>query len=107
MIDPAVQRKGRMDLRIEVPAPDVKTREAIFRIHLKDRPIADDINYEELAKATDNYASADIAFIVNESAMMAALADMPITQQHLLNSIKGTPSSLESPAENRKRIGFK
>ena len=107
MIDPAVQRKGRMDLRIEVPAPDVKTREAIFRIHLKGRPITDDINYEELAKATDNYASADIAFIVNESAMMAALADMPISQQHLLNSIKGTPSSLESPAKHRKRIGFK
>jgi transitional endoplasmic reticulum ATPase len=107
MIDPAVLRRGRMDLHIEIPAPDVRTREAIFKIHLKGRPVADDINYQELAQLTDNYASSDIAFIVNESAMMAALADIPIGQQQLVNSIKSNPSSLGGPKENRKRIGFK
>ena len=107
MIDPAVLRRGRMDLHIEIPAPDERTREEIFKIHLKGRPVADDINYQELAQLTDNYASSDIAFIVNESAMMAALADIPIGQQQLVNSIKSNPSSLGGPKENRKRIGFK
>ena len=83
MIDPAVLRRGRMDLHIEIPAPDAATREEIFKIHLKDRPVSEDINYKELAELTDNYASSDIAFIVNESAMMAALADIPIGQQQL------------------------
>ena len=107
MIDPAVLRRGRMDLHIEIPAPDAATREEIFKIHLKDRPVSEDINYKELAELTDNYASSDIAFIVNESAMMAALADIPIGQQQLVNSIKSNPSSLGGPKENRKRIGFK
>lgn len=107
MIDPAVLRRGRMDLHIEIPAPDAATREEIFKIHLKDRPVSEDINYKELAELTDNYASSDIAFIVNESAMMAALADIPIGQQQLVNSIKSNPSSLGGPKDNRKRIGFK
>lgn len=107
MIDPAVLRRGRMDLHIEIPAPDAQTREAIFKIHLKDRPVAEDIDYSELAELTDNYASSDIAFIVNESAMMAALADCPIGRQQLVNSIKSNPSSLGGPKQDRKRIGFK
>ena len=107
MIDPAVLRRGRMDLHIEIPAPDAKTREAIFKIHLKGRPVGDDIDYSELAELTDNYASSDIAFIVNESAMMAALADCPIGRQQLVNSIKSNPSSLGGAKQDRKRIGFK
>jgi transitional endoplasmic reticulum ATPase len=107
MIDPAVLRRGRMDLKVEIPAPDAQTREAIFRIHLKGRPVSDDIDYAELAAMTDNYASADIAFIVNEAAMMAALADSLIERQHLVNSIKANPSSLGSSKSERPRIGFR
>lgn len=106
MIDPAVLRRGRMDLHVEVPAPDAETRESIFRIHLKGRPLSEDINYTELAELTDNYASSDIAFIVNESAMTAALADTPIGQKNLVNSIKCNPSSLGPGKTERKKIGF-
>lgn len=105
LIDPAVLRKGRMDLKVEIPAPDEKTRSLIFNIHLKDRPLSDDVDTAELAKLTDNYAAADIAFIVNEAAMTAALADELISQNHLVNSIKSNKSSLP-PKENRTRIGF-
>ncbi len=105
LIDPAVLRKGRMDLHIEIPAPDEKTRSLIFGIHLKDRPLSDDVDTAELALKTDNYAAADIAFIVNEAAMAAALADEPISQKHLLNSIASNKSSLP-PKETRRKIGF-
>lgn len=105
LIDPAVLRKGRMDLHVEIPAPDEKTRSLIFDIHLKDRPIADDVDTVELAQKTDNFAAADIAFIVNEAAMAAALSDEPISQKHLLNSIKSNKSSLP-PKETRNKIGF-
>lgn len=107
MIDQAILRRGRMDIHIEIPAPDAQTREQIFKIHLKGRPVADDIDYKELAELTDNYASADIAFIVNEAAMMSALADCPIGRQQLINSIKANPSSLGRPQKDRKHIGFK
>jgi len=105
MIDPAVLRKGRMDLHVEIPAPDEETRKAILKIHMKDRPSCDDINYDELASITDNYASSDLAFIVNEAAMMAALADTDISQEHLKNSIKNNPSSLKKSDKMRK-IGY-
>lgn len=106
LIDPAVLRKGRMDLHVEIPAPDESTRKLIFRLHLKDRPVSDDIDVEELSRLTDRYASSDIAFIVNEAAMMAALADELITQNHLINSIKANKSSLDAGSKPRTKIGF-
>lgn len=105
MIDPAVLRKGRMDLHVEIPSPDAKTRALIFKIHLKDRPLADDIDYAVLAAKTENYAASDIAFIVNDAAMNAALADKDISQEHLEHSIRCTPSSLPD-TRTRKKIGF-
>ena len=105
MIDPAVLRKGRLDLHVEIPAPDPETRKKMFEIHLKDRPLSGDIDIDRLASLTDGYASSDIAFIVNEAAMVAALADEPISNLHLEDSIKGNPSSLHR--EERRKIGFK
>ena len=104
MIDPAVLRKGRMDLKSEIPAPDAETRRAMFAIHLKGRPLSDDVDLDRLALLSDGYASSDIAFIVNEAAMVAALADESISQEILEKSIKGNPSSLSAP--KRPRIGF-
>ena len=106
MIDHAILRKGRMDLHIEIPAPDARTRSLIFKIHLKDRPLDANIDYDELADKTENYAASDIAFIVNDAAMNAALADKDISQEHLLNAIKCTRSSLGGPAVERKKIGY-
>ena len=105
MIDNAVLRKGRLDLHVEIPAPDAETRKKMFRIHLKGRPCAEDIDFDRLAELTDNYASADIAFIVNEAAMVAALSDSDITNEILAESIRCNKSSLP-PKEQRTKIGF-
>ena len=105
LIDSAVLRKGRMDLHVEIPAPDAETRKLMFILHLKNRPVSDDVNADELAQLTENYAAADIAFIVNEAAMMAALADDLIRQEYLINSIKCNKSSLGEVCKRRK-IGF-
>ena len=104
MIDPAVLRKGRMDLKYEIPAPDPETRRAMFALHLKGRPTTEDIDLNRLALLSDGYASSDIAFVVNESAMVAALADEPISQQILEESLRCNPSSLSAP--KRPKIGF-
>ena len=105
MIDPAVLRKGRMDLHYEIPAPDLEVRKAMFKIHLKGRPCSEDIDIDRLAELTAGYASSDISFIVNESAMVAALGDEPICQRILEESVRYNPSSLAKKTD-RPRIGF-
>lgn len=106
MIDPAVLRKGRLDLQIEVPAPEHETRRLMFLHHLKGRPLADGIDPDRLAALTDGYASSDIAFIANDAALVAALADEPISQRHLEDSIRCNPSSLKQK-DIRRSIGYR
>jgi transitional endoplasmic reticulum ATPase len=67
IVDPALLRPGRFDKLIEVPVPDVKAREAIFNIHLKDKPISKGVSVKELAKETEGFSGADISAIVNEA----------------------------------------
>ena len=105
MIDPAVLRKGRLDLHVEIPAPDQETRKKMFQIHLKDRPQEENLNLDNLARLTDGYASSDIAFLVNEAAMVAALSDELISEKHLEDSIHNNPSSLGKEHKQTK-IGF-
>lgn len=93
LIDQAALRKGRLDLQVYMPAPDEQTRKLMFELYLKDRPCAD-INSDELAKMTDNYVASDIAYIVNDAAMIAAFADEPITQDKLIDTIKATRPSV-------------
>lgn len=92
-IDPAVLRKGRIDLSVYIPAPDATARRLMFELYLKDRPCSE-INAEALADATNNYVASDIAFIVNDAALIAALRDEPISQQMLLECIASTRPSL-------------
>lgn len=106
MIDPAVLRKGRMDFHFFIPEPDFETRKLMFQKHLRNRPLSDDIDYDVLAGMTDNYASSDIAFIVNEAALAAALAKELIGQRHLEGAIKGNRSSLDNKGFERPKIGF-
>lgn len=106
LIDPAILRKGRIELHVEIPAPDQEAREAMFELHLQDRPLSADIDIPALAKLTDNYSASDIAYIVNDAALAAAMADVEICQQHLVEAIRNNPSSLVSPESKRRRIGF-
>jgi len=103
LVDPAALRAGRFDVQIEIPAPDDELRQRLFEMYLRNRPLADDLDISELVRLTKNYASSDIPFVVNEAALAAAMADEPIAQHHLLNSIHHHPSSLHS---TRRPIGF-
>lgn len=103
-IDPAVLRKGRLDLQYEIPAPDQAAREAMFRIHLSGRPLADDIDYGKLSELTEGFASADIAYIVNEAALAAAMARELISERHLEGAVRANTSSLVDT--RRPKIGF-
>jgi len=76
IIDPAVLRPGRFDRLIYVPPPDEKARLEIFKIYTKNMPLADDVNLEELAKATKNYSGADIEALCREAALNAIRRDV-------------------------------
>ena len=93
-IDPAVLRTGRLDKLIYVPLPDFEARKEMFAIHLRNRPLADDINYEELATLTEGYIASDIAYIVNDSATIAAYSRKKISRELLLTSIDNTRPSV-------------
>lgn len=71
IMDPALLRPGRFDKSIFIGPPDKKSRKAIFGIHTKNRPLADDVDLEELADKTDGCTGADIAAICNEAVMNA------------------------------------
>jgi len=72
ILDPALLRPGRFDRRVILDRPDVKGREAIFRVHLRGKPLDDDVDVSVLARATPGFVGADIANVVNEAAILAA-----------------------------------
>ncbi len=75
VLDPALLRPGRFDRQVVVDRPDVKGREGIFKVHVRNIPLDPDVNLEVLAKGTPGLAGADIANLVNEAALLAARKD--------------------------------
>lgn len=72
VLDPALLRPGRFDRKILVGRPDVKGREAILRVHAKNKPMASDVDLKEIAKQTPGFVGADLANLLNEAALLAA-----------------------------------
>ena len=72
ILDPAILRPGRFDRRIHVGLPDVRGREEILKVHAKNKPLAEDVNLEEVARTTAGFAGADLENLMNESAIAAA-----------------------------------
>ncbi len=72
VLDPALLRPGRFDRQIVVDLPDLRGREGILKVHLRNKPIADDVNVTTLARGTPGMAGADLANMVNEGALLAA-----------------------------------
>ncbi len=71
ILDPALLRPGRFDRLIYVPVPDKDARKEIFRIHLRGKPLAEDVNLDNLAEKTEGYTGADIEAVCNEATMLA------------------------------------
>ncbi|MCU7614837.1 AAA family ATPase [Chryseobacterium sp. GMJ5] len=93
-IDPAILRSGRLDKHIYLPPPDFDARKLMFELYLKKRPTEIGLNYEELAKATENYVSSDIKFLSDEASRKALKDNVRITQAIVLDTIKNNKPSV-------------
>jgi transitional endoplasmic reticulum ATPase len=71
IIDPALLRPGRFDLVLELPAPDQESRQMIFRVHTREKPLAQDVDLEELAKEASGFTGAEIEAVCQEATMRA------------------------------------
>ncbi|MCR5431490.1 MAG: ATP-dependent zinc metalloprotease FtsH [Lachnospiraceae bacterium] len=72
ILDPAILRPGRFDRKIIVSRPDSRGREDILRVHVKNKPLADDVNLTEIARTTAGFTGADLENLMNEAAINAA-----------------------------------
>jgi transitional endoplasmic reticulum ATPase len=113
IIDPALLRPGRFDRIIEVPKPDAKSREHIFRIHTKRKPLADDISFAKLVELTEGFTGAEIAEVCNRAALIGlkryvggktqSVKDIKITQTDLAEAIQ----KIKPTAQILEPIGIK
>ena len=112
VLDPALLRAGRFDRTITVNLPDKKGREAIFKVHARNKLIDPKVNFEMLAKRTVGFSGADIENILNEAAILAVRGNKPmITIQDIDEAIDRriagpAKSSKGLNADERKRIAF-
>ena len=84
ILDPALLRPGRFDRQIYVGAPDWRGREAILKVHAKDKPLAEDVNLANLARATAGFTGADLENLLNEAALLAARGQQKfLTQKNM------------------------
>ena len=79
ILDPALLRPGRFDRRIILNKPDMREREEILRLHVRGKPLANDVDVKTLAKATPGFVGADIENLVNEAAILAARRNRKVT----------------------------
>jgi cell division protease FtsH len=75
VLDPALLRPGRFDRHVTVDVPDASGRRAILSVHMKGKPMSEDVNAENLARRTPGFTGADLANLVNEAALLAARRD--------------------------------
>ena len=109
IVDSALLRPGRFDRIIEVPLPDTKGRENIFKIHTKKKPLANDIDFAQLIEKTQGFSGAEIEGVCSRAAITAikrfvntkekSVKSIKITQEDLLNAIsKVKPEKIQLPA---------
>ena len=78
ILDPALMRSGRLDRKIEFPHPNDEARAKILRIHSRKMNAADDVNYEELGRATDDFNAAQLKAVCVEAGMLALRRDATV-----------------------------
>ena len=78
ILDPALLRPGRFDRQIVVDRPDIKGRTAILGVHIKGKPIGDDVNLDVIAQRTPGFTGADLSNLVNEAALLTARKDKKV-----------------------------
>ncbi len=111
VLDPALTRPGRFDRQITVHAPDRKGRVEILKVHSRGKPLADDVDLEAVARATPGMTGAELANLMNESAILAAKRGASrITQEDVMRSLDtvrlGVARSVVIPEEERRRTAY-
>ena len=89
VLDPALLRPGRFDRQVILDLPDIRDREAILKVHAKEKPLADDANLRVIAERTPGFSGADLANLLNEAAILAARRNQKkVTQVDCLESLE-------------------
>lgn len=89
VLDPALLRPGRFDRRVVIDIPDLKEREAILKIHSKNKPLASDVDFGKISRSTAGLSGADLRNVINESAILAARAGLKnISQKDIHSAIE-------------------
>lgn len=89
VLDPALLRPGRFDRRVILDLPDINDREEILNIHIRNKPVEDDVALRMIAERTPGFSGADLANLVNESAILAARGNRKkVAQMDIINSIE-------------------
>ena len=109
ILDPALLRPGRFDRQIYVNTPDVRGREAILKVHSRNKPLAPDVNFKTVARMTSGFSGADLENLLNEAAILAAREDRKfITNKDLYEGINkvliGPQKKSRLVTETDKRI---
>ena len=92
IVDPALLRPGRFDRLLSVPVPDLDARKAILKIHLKKKPLAEDVKIDQLAEKTEGYSGADLAALANTTSLL-------VIKEHITKS-----KTLENAKEKLKDL---
>lgn len=109
ILDPALLRPGRFDRQITVDRPDVKGREAVLKVHARNKPLAKDVKLEVIAKRTTGFSGADLENLLNESALLAARRNkkdiaMAEVDDAIDRIIVGTEKKSRVVSDREKRI---
>ncbi|MGD9567995.1 MAG: ATP-dependent zinc metalloprotease FtsH [Sedimentibacter sp.] len=109
ILDPALMRPGRFDRQVHVGLPDVKAREEILKIHVRKKPLAEDVDLEIVAKRTPGFTPADLENAMNEAALLTArhnntLITMDIIEEAITKVIAGPEKRSKVISENEKKL---
>ncbi len=116
LIDRALLRPGRLDRHVHVPVPDEDARRAIFEVHTRDKPLADDVDLDWLASRTEGYVGADIEAVTREASMAASrefinsvdpdeidesVGNVRISREHFEQALEEVAASVDADARER------
>jgi cell division protease FtsH len=109
ILDPAIMRPGRFDRKVGVGRPDVKGREEILKVHVRKKPLGDDVDLHEIARTTAGFVGADLENLMNEAAISAARESRPYIRKEDIDKafIKvgiGTEKKSRLVPESERRI---
>ncbi len=108
VLDPALLRPGRFDRQVGVSAPDLKGREQILSIHAKNKPLAEDVNLELVARRTPGFTGADLANVLNESALLAARLNRKVIDNEIIDEaidrVIGGPQKKSTLMRDQERL---